>query len=258
MIKETTVIGTSIKKEKQEAHSKNVAFVLLRQKEPKEQKIPSWTGFNILIRNGNEVSKDTISYLPTINMPATDMSTAYKVLESAKRIKEELNLSEVDCVLDLAFYIKVAEVAWAHPEQYDDIILRLGIFHVICNYMSVIGKRFGAAGLRDLAVESGIIAEGSVNQMLEGTMYNRAIRFHKLLYEALMCIAWKEFFPWLEKNHQDELELFHSTIEKLGDLHAIIADSSSTKDGSSNCSEALNKFLDDESCALFWKGLTLS
>ena len=43
--------------------------------------------------------------------------------------------------------------------------------------MSIIGKRFQDTGLKDLAVESGVIAEGSVEGVLEGKRYNRAVRF---------------------------------------------------------------------------------
>ena len=39
---------------------------------------------------------------------------------------------------------------------------------------------FGSAGLRDLAVESGVIAEGSIDKLLERKQYNRAVRLHKL------------------------------------------------------------------------------
>ena len=55
------------------------------------------------------------------------------------------------------------------------------MFHTICTFLSVIGKRFQDAGLRDVIIESGVISEGSVFGV---RTYNRAIRFHKLMYEA--------------------------------------------------------------------------
>ena len=48
------------------------------------------------------------------------------------------------------------------------------VFHTICNLLSTIGKRFQDAGLRDLSVESGVIAEGSISGVMEGHKYNRA------------------------------------------------------------------------------------
>ena len=48
----------------------------------------------------------------------------------------------------------------------------VGNFHSICSLLSTIGKLFGDAGLRDLAVESGVIAEGSINKVLDALMGN--------------------------------------------------------------------------------------
>ena len=55
----------------------------------------SWTGFNIVTRNDITVKQDTVAYLPTINAPATAMSTMNEVLKQALKIKESLNLNEI-------------------------------------------------------------------------------------------------------------------------------------------------------------------
>ena len=55
----------------------------------------SWTGFNIVTRNDITVKQDTVAYLPTINAPATAMSTINKVLKQALKIKESLDLNEI-------------------------------------------------------------------------------------------------------------------------------------------------------------------
>jgi hypothetical protein len=81
----------------------------------------------------------------------------------------------------------------------------MGVFHAICNLLSIIGKRFQDAGLWDLCVESGVIAEGSMAGVVDGRRYNRAVRLHKLVYEALFRLAWKGFLPWLEENHLEDV-----------------------------------------------------
>ena len=55
----------------------------------------------------------------------------------------------------------------------------MGVFHTICTMLAFIGKRFGDARLRDISVESGVIADGSIAGVLDGKKYNRAIRLHK-------------------------------------------------------------------------------
>lgn len=41
-----------------------------------------------------------------------------------------------------------------------DILLRMGAFHIICNALAILGKRFRDAGLKDICIEAGI---GSIN-----------------------------------------------------------------------------------------------
>lgn len=104
----------------------------------------------------------------------------------------------MSCVFDQALYAKSAEIIWKH-DKFQPIVLRMGAFHTICNLLGIVGQRFEDAGLRDLAVKSGRVAEGSITSVLSGKQYNRAVRLHKLLYEALSRLAWKGFYRWLEE-----------------------------------------------------------
>ena len=58
--------------------------------------------------------------------------------------------------------------------------------------------------MRDLCIEACVIAEGSVNGVLEGHKCNRAIRLHKLLYEAFFRLMWKGFLSWIKESRSDE------------------------------------------------------
>ena len=57
----------------------------------------------------------------------------------------------------------------------------MGGFHLIMMLLSVIGTRFGDASLRELAIESDAITEGSTERVLNGKNYNRSLRLHKFL-----------------------------------------------------------------------------
>ena len=50
---------------------------------------------------------------------------------------------------------------------------------------------FRDAGLKDICIEAGIVAEGSINGVLDGKHYNRAVRVHRCIYEALLRLAWE-------------------------------------------------------------------
>ena len=84
-------------------------------------------------------------------------------------------------------------VVWKH-DDFKDFIIRMGDFHLTGNFLSTISKRFQDAGLMELCVEAGVVAEGSISGVMEGRQYNRSMRAHKLVYEALMRLVWKVCF----------------------------------------------------------------
>ncbi|KAG1656757.1 hypothetical protein GQR58_023749 [Nymphon striatum] len=102
--------------------------------------------------------------------------------------------------------------------------------------LSIIGKLFRDAGLRDLAVESGVIAEGSIDKVLDGKQYNRGVRLHKLTYEALMRLVWKGFLEWLENNHSTDLPHLDETFRVVMAIHG------------DTCATTLESSRNEESC----------
>ena len=67
-----------------------------------------------------------------------------------------------------------------------------GTFHILLMSLGVIGARFKDAGLRDLCIQSEIVTEGSIDLVLKGKLYNRAIRAHKMSFEATWCLFRKK------------------------------------------------------------------
>ena len=63
-------------------------------------------------------------------------------------------------------------------------------FHIACTLLAVIGKRFRDAGPEDIIAESETIGIGSVNGALHGKHYNRGMRLHKIVGEALFRSEW--------------------------------------------------------------------
>ena len=189
------------------ASKKNLIWFLCRDANKDKQNISSWTGFNIQVQKDKMVMKDNIVYLPTIDSPATAMNTVYELLSKARETKGELKLKSVVVVFDQGIYAKAVEIMWKHRDMFADIVPRLGAFHTISVLLSVIGKRFGQAGLRGIIIESGTIEEGFVEAVLNGKAYNRAVRFHKVMFEACMRLIWEGFVEWFEENQAAEYQL---------------------------------------------------
>ena len=69
-------------------------------------------------------------------------------------------------MLDQTLYAKATEIVWKYPDVFESIVLTMEAFHTICTLLSIFGKRFQDAGLRDIFIEPGVIAEGSVSVFL--------------------------------------------------------------------------------------------
>ena len=73
-------------------------------------------------------------------------------------------------------------------------------------FMRIPEKRFQAAGLRDVLIQSSVIVEGSGDKALSGRMYNTSVRLCKLAYEAITrklfddIVLTKEEDDWVQAN----------------------------------------------------------
>ena len=70
-------------------------------------------------------------------------------------------------------------------------------------------------------IESKIIAPGSVEGVLTGKHYNRSIRVHKVIYEALERLHWEEFeksFTTAEKATLDSVGVNFKADSNLGNF----------------------------------------
>ena len=93
------------------AKHKNYVWLMTCLMNPSDQVVSSWTGFNIITRSHLKVEEDVVGYLPTINAPATDMSTVQEILRSAFKIMSSLQLENIAVVLDQALFAKATEIA---------------------------------------------------------------------------------------------------------------------------------------------------
>ena len=115
-----------------------------------------------------------VFYLPSIDKSPTKISTVYEVLFQVKAKAEALSNTEPDLVLDHAIYCK-ALLILMEPKNIqlkNFINLRMGGFHASCIFVAVIGKRFVAAGLKELCIEATLIRISSVESMIRGKQYN--------------------------------------------------------------------------------------
>ena len=177
--------------------------------------VSGWTTFNIKVANNVVITARNISYLDTIDALTTDWKTAVEVLCRACEIRDRLGLKAVAYVFYQSFYAKAMEVFWKNRDLPRYLVIMMGGFHLLMMLLGIIGHRFGNAGLAELAVESDIVAGGSIEKILSSKNYNRAIRIQKILYEALIWLLINASKSSLSEDQRNLVESKTTSIEKL-------------------------------------------
>ena len=165
-----------------------------------DQKVPFWTGFNSML--SEKTNTVTIaSYAPVIESEPADMATVYTTMRKSKETAITLGQSHAIQTLDQQLYAIAQQVKWSMPNEMKENILRLGGFHTVCTFIACIGKIWGDGGLKDLLVDSNVYAESTVNLMLAGKQFHRAVPGITIAYECLTQLWLAAFFDW----HQQQL-----------------------------------------------------
>ena len=107
----------------------------------------------------------------------------------ALQIIESLKLVTLVCVFDQAIYSKAIEIKWKEKQKFGNIVLMMGMFNMLMMYMHILSKRVSDAGIRDILLQSGTIAEGSVEKALRGKMCNRC----QSIQNGERSNRWKDF-----------------------------------------------------------------
>ena len=100
--------------------------------------------------------------------------------------------------------MKAYPLIWNNPERFQKHIVMIGSFHVICAYLKMLGKKVNGTGLEDIFVEAGLITTGSLQGVISGKNYSRAMACHKTMLEALERVLLVEFV--ISKNRAKLLE----------------------------------------------------
>ena len=85
------------------------------------------------------------------------------------------------------------KLKWCTPEYQNKPFPCLDGLHIAMNFLKAIEEHMSGSGLKDIWVESNVLAEGSTEFDLSGKAYNKGMRIHKLSSQAL----WRILIPQL-------------------------------------------------------------
>lgn len=128
--------------------------------------------------------RSKIICLPFINFPPSQYDTIHTALVLAVEKCKTSNQTTF-VTFDQPLYAKAQEIVANNP-TFTGVIVRLGGFHLLMSFLGAIGYIMAGSGLKDIFAT--IYAENSVEKMLAGHAYARAVRAHMLCHLALAHI----------------------------------------------------------------------
>ena len=154
---------------------------------PLAQIVPPWAGWLSLTETNKDSStqQSTVDYMGPVFAPVTENGTVQHILKLSQQASREVHHQFTVVTFDLAVAKKAYSLVWQNPDVFSDVIERMGSFHLTCSYMGALGKKMRCSGFQEILIESGICASSSIKQIMRGKHYDRALRVHKIVYEAL-------------------------------------------------------------------------
>jgi hypothetical protein len=177
-------------------------------------KNPNWSGYMELVTKGNtNYQTSKVITLPFVNLPPSSLDAIYTVLKFAANECKKYGQQTCFVTFDQPLYVKAVDIVAASisDNELSSVIVRLGGFHLLMSFMGAVGYIMGGSGLKELW--SLIYAVDSVEKILNGHAYARALRAHFLTQLALIIFI-------LRKAEIDDL-----IIEQIVSLHESVMDS---------------------------------
>ena len=78
-----------------------------------------------------DVKKTVETYLPPVDSKVTELKTIYKYLKYLQGLAADANMPFVNITLDVGAAINAYKVIWNYPEQFSNVLLDLGDFHLM-------------------------------------------------------------------------------------------------------------------------------
>jgi hypothetical protein len=196
----------------------------------------TWSVFND--RLISEATKATvIGYGPIFPESPTDPNVVEHSIEYCMNVSNKMGQEFTVLTCDQAIYEIALALQKKRPEKYSKLLLRMGGFHIVTNFMGAIGCLMRATGIEDILVEAEICHRGTANKIMSAKDYYAMLHAHSLVHAAMFQLHWEAFENWLideNKGHEEIAILSQS-------MHPLIEDLTHNKHIPDACLDALKR-----------------
>ena len=150
-----------------ESKESDFAWTMARLYKSDEQSVPGRAGWLSLTGKSEYVgacAQSTVDYMVPIHRPITDNATVQQILRLSQQATKDVDQEVTIITFDLAVVMKAYSILWQNPEEYSGVLVRIGLFHMICSYLGVIGKMMAGTGFEDIVIEAGVCASGLITK----------------------------------------------------------------------------------------------
>jgi len=188
---------------------------LCRGKLNGKKTVPQWSGWISKLTVQAESAQSVIGYMEPILYPITDLATIQECLVTSQRASTLLGQSITLVTMDLGAARLAFDVQSNDSKRFSDVIINLGAFHTMCSYMGAVGKMMCGSGFEDILIESGVCASGSINQVISGKHYNRAMNCHQVMNDSPERMLLEQFFNTSTAFSNEQIELMLADFSEL-------------------------------------------
>jgi len=189
--------------------------------------VPEWAGWisttsSVLA----PVQQSVVGYLPPVLFPITDYSTVHQCILIAMEAAGTLRQKYCFITMDLAAAKIALDITWHTPDKFHNVIIQLGGFHIMCSYLGALGKMMCGSGFEDLVMQAGVCAGGSIDKVMAGKHYNRAMRVHQLMLDATERLLLEAFMEQNDSSLHFPAELESVATAPSADQQQAVLDCS--------------------------------
>ena len=150
--------------------------------------VPEFSGMmKLFTRNNSHPGVHKIEFLPFVDLNPSDTSTVYTTLSFVMNLCEK---QDTKCVITFDQPLWQTAMILKKEHKMDSLTILLGNFHTSMIFHAAIGHIMKNTGLKEMM--SCVYAGLSVDGILKGKSYERAVRAHDLVSTVLKSIVMKQ------------------------------------------------------------------
>ena len=199
-----------------EDHRKHLDLIWKISLAYKPEKI-GWQGYMTAITDGYQKGKSSFHFLPMVDLDPNSWKCIYSVLTWGLAECKKHDIVPI-FTFDQPIWWNARQIK-SQESDLAEIVLNLGAFHTDLSFLGSIGNIMKSSGLKQILAL--VYPENTVNHMLSGKAYYRAMRGYFLVDAALNIFIIKKYMSTEDQNINHTLEKFKESLENLDEGKAM-------------------------------------